>query len=339
MDSLSFLEQAPSGAPQPVYVVHGDEDFLRRRVLDALKQRVLGSDDNAAFGFSAYPGDKAVWTAILDELQTLPFLSQQRMVSIESADTFVTAHRPQLEKYVQSPPRGGVLVLEVKSWPSNTRLYRLLDGAASLSCKSLTGPKLAEWCRRWSSAQYSKQLTTAAAQLLVDLVGPEMGLLDQELAKLSVYVGDAARIDTEDVDRLVGNNRAENTFQIFELIGQGNAAGALALLDRLFGQGEKPIALLGAFSWQLRKLGQAARLAANGRPMAEAISRAGLFKAREAEQLLRHLGRHRAYRLFDWLLSCDLGMKGECELPPETQLERLVVRLAVPNRETAAKPR
>jgi DNA polymerase-3 subunit delta len=337
MDSLTFLEQLAPAAPQPVYVVHGDEDFLRRRVLDALKQRILGKDDNAAFGFSAFPGDKAVWFSILDELQTLPFLSQRRMVSIESADTFITAHRAQLEKYVQSPPAGGVLVLEVRSWPATTRLYRLLDGPASLSCKSLTGGKLSEWCRRWSSAQHGKQLTTSAAQLLVDLVGPEMGLLDQELAKLAVYVGEAARIDGEDVDRLVGNNRAENTFQIFDLIAQGNAAGALALLDKLFGQGEKPIALLGAFSWQLRKLAQAARLVSIGRPMAEAISRAGLFKAREAEQLLKHLGRRRAYRLFDWLLSCDLGMKGECELPPETQLERLVVRLAAPNRETARR--
>src|SRR5207248_3170351 len=98
----------------------------------------------------------------------------------------------------------------------------------------------------------------------------------------------------------------------------------------VLGQGEKPIAILGAFSWQLRKLGQAMRLTGNGTPLNAAISRAGLFKAREAEQFLKHLGRRRAYRLFDWLLECDLGLKGESELPPRVQLERLVVRLAQP---------
>jgi DNA polymerase-3 subunit delta len=158
-----------------------------------------------------------------------------------------------------------------------------------------------------------------------------MGLLDQELAKLAVYVGNKARIDAEDVDRLVGSSRAEETFQIFERIGQGDAAAALTMLDRLLGQGEKPIALLGAFSWQLRRLAQAARLAGQGTSLTEALSRVGLFRAREAEVLLRHLGRRRAYRLFDWLLEVDLGLKGESELPPNTQLERLVVRLAVPN--------
>jgi DNA polymerase-3 subunit delta len=206
----------------------------------------------------------------------------------------------------------------------------MIGDGSSISCKALTGAKLAEWCRRWCSSQHGKQLTVPASQLLIDLIGPEMGLLDQEIAKLAVYAGEAARISEEDVDRLVGNNRSENTFKIFDAIAQGDAAGALALLDHLFGQGEKPIAMLGAFSWQLRKLGQAMRLVGNGVPLNAAIARAGLFKAREAELLLRHLGRRRSYRLFDWLLECDLGMKGECELPPRIQLERLVVRLAVP---------
>src|SRR5690349_14407939 len=122
MDSLSFLEQGGKGEPLPVYVVHGDEDFLRRRVLDALRSRVLGSDENAAFGLTTFPGEKATWAGVLVELQTLPFLSPRRLVVVESADPFVSAHRSQLEKYVGQPAPHGVLVLDVKSWPSNTRL-------------------------------------------------------------------------------------------------------------------------------------------------------------------------------------------------------------------------
>jgi hypothetical protein len=36
-------------------------------------------------------------------------------------------------------------------------------------------------------------------------------------------------------------------------------------------------------------------------------------------------------RLYDWLLEADLGMKGGSALPPRTLLERLVLRLALPN--------
>src|SRR5262249_27654591 len=209
----------------------------------------------------------------------------------------------------------------------------LLDGPSAIACKALTGARLAEWCRQWASGQHKKQLLVAAAQLLVDLVGADMGLLAQEIAKLAVYAGDAARIGPEDVDKVVGNNGAENTFKIFDSIGKGDPAGALTLLDRLLGQGEEPIRLLGAFGWQLRRLAQAARLNALGTPLASAVEQVGFppFKSRECEQLMRHLGRRRLERLYDWLLEADLGMKGASQLPPRTILERLVLRLALPN--------
>jgi hypothetical protein len=52
-------------------------------------------------------------------------------------------------------------------------------------------------------------------------------------------------------------------------------------------------------------------------------------KAR-AEGLLRHLGRRRLDKLYDWLLETDLGMKGSSQLPQRVLLERLVVRRARP---------
>ncbi len=330
MDSLTFLEQIPGAEPRAVYAVHGDEDFLRRQVLAALRARVLG-DGADAFGLSVHPGDRAVWHVVHDELRTLPFLSPRRLVVVENADPFVSTYRSQLEKYVAAPSANGVLVLDVKTWAANTRLYKLLDGASSVVCKALSGPKLAEWCRRYASSEHKKQLLVPAAQLLVDLVGADMGLLAQEIAKLAVYVGEAARIGAEDVDRLVGNSRAENTFKIFERIGKGDAAGALGLLDRLLGQGEEPLRLLGAFGWQLRRLAQAARLNAQGTPLGRALEEVGLRNARDAEQQMRHLGRRRLDRLYDWLIEADLGMKGASQLPPRTLLERLVVRLARPN--------
>jgi DNA polymerase-3 subunit delta len=159
-----------------------------------------------------------------------------------------------------------------------------------------------------------------------------MGLLDSELGKLAVYAGSAPKIDARDVDQLVGRSRAENTWLIFDLIGAGKAAEALTFLDRLLDQGEDPIGLLGAFSWRLRQLAQATRLNSQGVPLQDALTRAGVKdfpKARQAaEQQMRHLGRRRLDRLYDWLLETDQGLKGGSALPPRTQLERLVLRLA-----------
>ncbi len=328
MDSLAFLDRGERAKISPFMVLHGDEAFLKRQVLLALRQRVLGveADDLA---LSTHAGDKAVFAAIFDELQTLPFFSKRRLVVIDNADPFVSKCRGLLEKKVQHMPATGVLVLDVKSWPSNTRLAKLVDDAATIVCKAPAAFRLPPWCVRWA-AQYGKQLTQPAATLLVDLVGAEMGLLDQELQKLAIYVGARPLIEPADVDQLVGHSRSENTFKIFDALGAGQTSAALALLGRLFEQGEEPLQILGAFSYQLRKLAKAGLLAQQGQPLAAALEQAGIppFAVRSGEQQLRHLGRRRANRLYDWLLETDFGLKGGSPLPAKTLLERLVIRLA-----------
>jgi DNA polymerase-3 subunit delta len=331
MDCLAFLARSPKGQPEPIYVLAGDEDFLKRRASTVLTSWVLGGEDG--YGLSEYPGETAEWAAVRDELSTLPFFGPHRLIVIENADPFVTRFRAQLEKYVASPAMAGVLVLEVKSWPSTTRLAKQL-ASTTISCKAPAAARVPAWCAEWVKSEHGKQLTTAAAQLLVDLVGTDMGLLDQELAKLAVYIGKAARIDVEDVDRLVGRGQTANVFKVFDAIGSGQPAEALAILDQLLTSGEEPFRVMAAFSLQLRRLAQAASLASQGATLADAFDRAGIpawpAARQSCEQQLRHLGGHRAGQLFDWLLEVDLGMKGSSSLPPRTLLERLLVRMAEP---------
>jgi DNA polymerase-3 subunit delta len=334
MDALTFLERADKTRPLSFYVVHGDEVFLERLVLQTLRKLVLG-DAEDAFGVSTFPGDKAEWATVLDEVRTLPFLGPRRLVIVEQADSFVSRERARLEKFVatlDSNPLPGVLVLSVQTWAANTKLAKAVPDNRTIVCKTPSTTQLPEWCMKWCAAQYGKQLAGTAARLLVDLVGPQMGLLDQELSKLAAYAGSAGRIDAPDVDHLVGQSRTENTWKIFDLIGEAKPGEAVAFLDRLLDQGEEPIRLLGAFSMQLRRVAQAARLCVQGVALSEALERAQVppFGRRSAEKQLRHLGKQRLNQIFDWLLAADMGLKGSSQLPPRLLLERLVVQLARP---------
>lgn len=331
MEAFTFLESAGKSKPRPVYVLAGDEAFLKREVRATLEKLLIG-DADPAFAVSAIPGERGEWPAIRSELDTLPFLSPRRVVVVESADAFVTKYRPALEKYVAEPSQVGTLVLDVKSWPSNTKLAKLVPDYATINCKSPSEPKLVSWSRERARSAYGKSFDADAAGWLVQLAGTEMGVLDQELAKLAVYVGDTKAIMREDVDRLVGRSRNADTFAIFDAIAAGRSGDALAILERLIEQGEDPLALLGAFSWQLRQLGQVNRYLKSGLTPAAAIDRAEVkpFNRGRVDGLLRHLGRRRLDMLYDWLLEADLGMKGSSQLPPRLTLERLVVNLARP---------
>jgi DNA polymerase-3 subunit delta len=226
------------------------------------------------------------------------------------------------------------LLLDVKTWPSNTRLAKMVPNAATIVCKAPPPYKMAAWCSEWSAARHGKQLPPAAAQLLLDLVGPEMGQLDQELEKLAIFVGTRARIEPGDVEKLVGQSRAENIWKILDAVAEDKPGQALQMLDRLFDQGEEPMRVLGALGMQLRRLAQAARRATQGGSLAAALDAAGVppFAAAAAERQLRHLGRGRAARLYDWLLELNWGLRGGNPLPERIQFEKLLVRMAAASR-------
>jgi DNA polymerase-3 subunit delta len=330
MDALTFLNKAAKAKPQPLYVLVGDEAFLKRQALDALEKHLLG-DADPAFAWTVLP-ITAGWSTVRAELDTLPFLSPRRVVVVEQADPFVTDHRATLEKYVGQPSKSGTLILDVKSWPSNTKLAKLVPDAATIVCKAPSDARLAPWCAEWAKTRHGKRLDADAAGWLVELAGADMGLLDQEIAKLAVYVGDAPAITRDDVGQLAGHSRAAETFKIFDAIGAGQPAEALAILHRLFEQKEEPLKLLGAFSWQLRRLAKVSHYARQGRSLAAAMEEAGVqpFARAGVERQLKHLGLRRLGRLYDWLLEADLEMKSSGHLPERVILERLVVRLARP---------
>jgi DNA polymerase III subunit delta len=331
MDSLAFLDRATRASPEPIYVLHGDEDFLKRQVLAGIRKRSLEAESDS-FGLSFYSGDKITFAEIRDELETLPFAGSRRLVVVEGADPFVTAARTLLEKYFSQPAATGTLVLDVKTWRSDTKLAKLLKDNATIVCKAIPAYRLPSWCVKWMAAQHGKRLSPDAADLLVELVGTDMGQLDQEMCKLAIYVGSANQVDAKDVDKIIGRGRVENMWKIFDAIGSGQTGTALAILDRLFEQGEEPLRILGAFSMQLRRLAQVARRSRQGQPLVRAMSEAGVphFAQKGCELQLKHLGQERAEQLYDWLLEVDVSLKSTTHLPARTLLERLVVRLARP---------
>jgi DNA polymerase-3 subunit delta len=330
MEALAFLE-SKSKEPAPVYAVHGDEDFLKRQVIQAIRARVFGTDADE-FGLSTYAGDTAQWPEILAELETRPFLGPQRLVVIENADPFVTQARPALEKYFANPASTGILVLELRSFPSTTRLAKSLPASASIACKALPPARAIDWSKHWASQRYKQTISLAAARLLVELVGPELGLLDQELAKLSIYAGPGQPIGEKEVDLLVGNSSEANTFKVFDAIAAGDTQAAMQVIDRVLAQGDDPLRVLGAFSYQLRQLVQTVRLTEQGQRIREAFDTLGVppYGRPRLEQLARHLGKKRIDRLYQWLLETDQALKSTSQLPPRVLLERLVARLAQP---------
>src|SRR5262245_48020458 len=155
MDALAYLSKTSKSKLQPVYALMGDEEFLKRRIRESIVANALG-DADPSFALSVYSGEKLDLSTVLNDLNTLPFLSPCRVVSAEPADKFVTEHRAGLEKYVAQPSSSGVLILDVKSFPETTKLAKAMPDAAKITCKAPYSNKLPAWCIEWAKSRHGK---------------------------------------------------------------------------------------------------------------------------------------------------------------------------------------
>ncbi|MFM7098765.1 MAG: DNA polymerase III subunit delta [Gemmataceae bacterium] len=328
MEVEQFLKNQSKLEPQPIYVITGSEDYLRRKAGKALKHQILAG--NEELGLASFVGDKSSFAEVREEITTVSFFGGKRLAWVEQADDFISKNRPALEKYFQTPSNNGVLILETSSWPSNTKLSKMLAKEALITCEAPNRKDaLVSWCISQARDIHEKPIANDAANLLVELIGSDLGRLDQEIAKLSCYAAENPKITSRDVDILVGQGHFEKIWILFDYIGQGNHSAAFQLLFELFEQGEEPMKILGAFSSQLRKLATAGRIAMQGKPMAFAIEKAGFFTFAKsgAEAQLRKIGRNKINKVLSWLTETDMGMKGSSQIPPTVLMEKLLAKL------------
>lgn len=349
MDSMATVEHG-------VAVFWGDELFLKRLALSQVKR--AGSEDPP----TCFVGTSAVWRDVFDELSTYSLFNSGgiRRVVVEDADKrtergaedFVSKNRSELEAYVEKPQKTAVLILDVLKWPSNTRLSKLVaQHGLTVDCrppqlargktKSLDTKKLCQWLVRWAQQQHQVVLEPEAANSLVEMIGPEIGLLDQEIAKLSLYLEVGEKITRELVHDLVGGWQTKTTWELLDAAASGDACEALRQLDRLLQSGQHPNALFGQISWALRRYAAATRIfeqaEREGRrvTLSDALQQAGFRNwpqgtLQRAEKALKQLRRERAGKFYHWLLEVDLALKGSHSTPSRSRfvLEQLFLRMA-----------
>jgi DNA polymerase III subunit delta len=332
MNALKWLRESGQQPVRSVYAVFGDDAYLIRESIKALVSTVLPGEESGA-AVSRFVGSQTSLAQVLDEVCTLAFFSRLRLVVVEEADSFISKYRKELEGFVEHHRGSGILLFQSKQWLATTKLAKLVDKIGlAIDCSGPPESELAGWLIQLARTRDDAQLDPDAARLLVELVGPETGILAAEVEKLAVYAGDSKRIDRQDVAKLVGAGRVEKIWKALDAATTGQGRMALEHLDNLLAAGESAVGLLAAMSTSLLKLHHAGRLRTARVNLDEACRIAGVYPKAVGRQHA-HLGPSRVDQLPAWLLQADLDLKGGSLLEPRVVLEQLLVRLALPRKD------
>jgi len=238
-----------------IYIIAGKEDSLVNAQCRELLDKLI-EPQQRAIGLSIYQGSEVTIAEVLDELRTLPFLTDKRVVVVKQADDFISKYRPFLEKYFDNPCPTARLVLVVTTWQSSTKLAKKLPQVGQLI--NVAAPKrwqLPAHLVEYAHSTYHKKLDKDTAELLVDFAGDDLPRLYGEVDKLALYIGEDKTITTDHVESLVGHNRVFDAFEVIDAVTTGDIGQAIERLRNMFAADKSAeYTVVGAFAYHIRQM-------------------------------------------------------------------------------------
>ncbi len=245
----ALLRSLKKGAPDPVYLLHGDEDVLKDEAIRALLDAAV---DPAARDFNLdirFAGDldAEAFNALVN---TPPMLAARRAVVVRGAEQVgkrKSKLREELVRYLAAPNPTTLLVLVAAAGEEPDAELAKSGGVTLVALEPLAPERVSRWVTHHATTLHLT-LDPDAVELLVAAVGNELGALARELEKLAGLAGERAAT-AADVTALVGVRRGETVHDLVEAALERRAARAAQLVEPVLEQagmsGVKILTLLG----------------------------------------------------------------------------------------------
>lgn len=255
-----LLRALASGERGGVFFLFGDEEFLKEEVVERIVEAHL-DPVTRDFNFDLLRGDELDVEALASMIQTPPMMAEWRVVLVRDAQGLASSPRARavVEAVLDRPIPGLALVL-VAQLPERTKAKfydELKKKARAVEFNRLSPGDAPGWLME-RAREEGIELEPEAARALAAAVGPEMGILVRELAKLRDYVGERGRITRGDVEAAVGSVPRVDRWEWFDLVGAGKFREARASLPVLFDSGETGVGLVIGLGTQFLRLAIAA---------------------------------------------------------------------------------
>jgi len=338
------------------YVFHGQDEFSQSEQLAAFKAK-LGDPSLVVLNTSTFDGRTVTLGELRHACDAIPFLADVRLVIVEGWLTYLASRRGAAEKMAggesakDEPPASARKVLEdliayLPHLPETTRLVfvepkKMRDNHPLLLLaksdpkrgivKAFEPPKgdaLLDWITARARG-HGGAISFPAAQLLAQVIGNDLRLLDGEIAKLMSYVGSTRPIGEADVRLLTPYAGEADIFQMVDALGQRTGDEAVVLVHRLLDGGKHPLELLSMIARQFRLLIQAKELVGQGRRADSIAQELGvpLFVANKLVNQARNFTLPQLEAIYRRLLETDIAIKTG-ELDGTLALDLLVAGLA-----------
>lgn len=251
-------ESLPAG-----YFFYGEDTYPAERFIRDV-QTLLIPSEAGDFRPDLFYLDETGWADILDSARTMPFLFfPWRIIIVRNPEKkpdadkggekdkeakLVSAVEEKLLKaYFASPPYRTLMVVilpgKIRKDHQMVRVFSSLPGVVVKELKP-PGPKQIRPWMEQKARSVGKALTEEAARRLLEIVGCDYKLMENEIEKLAVFVDERKTIDAADVDQATAWVREFDSYELDNALLKAELRECLIVLDNLFKASNRPEQIL-----------------------------------------------------------------------------------------------
>ena len=251
-----------SGQFKSVYLIYGEEDYLRKQYKDRMREALIGDD---TMNYNYYEGKGISVKELIDVGETLPFFNERRLILVENSG-FFSSSQEELAGYLKEKPETTCFLFVEKDVDKRNKLFKTVSSLGYAA--NMTAPD-ERTLIRWISGILKKEqrfMREDAMRHFLERIDTDMENIRRELDKLVVYTDGAQEITVGDIDEVCTVYTESQVFDMVRSVAEKQQSKALELYYDLIAQKEAPMRILYWITRQFNQLYQIKDLQSKGYP-------------------------------------------------------------------------
>ena len=236
----------------PVYFLAGEENFLLEDCLKRI-EKVINTDD---LNREIFQATESSGNDILNSVETLPFLTDKRIVILKMASKLKNDDFKIITKIIENPVDTTCFIIvfpdKIKNSTSKRKdlieLCEESDKCYCVDCKKMYEKEVKVFIQEEFNNR-GKTVESDVVQQIVDDAGLDLQNVSSEIEKISLYLGnDKKNVTVEDFVKISGFTKEINIFMLTNSVEEKNLKQSLFIVEQMLKSGESAISILSAIS-------------------------------------------------------------------------------------------
>jgi DNA polymerase-3 subunit delta len=330
-DLTTLNARLQSEGPAPVYLVHGEERLL----VDGAVRAILAAavdDPSDAMSVSRFDLSEPQVDVrqVIDGCRSIGLFATRQVVLVRGAEAVAKrkGDGSLVLSYLEAPDPSTTLVLVAGQIDGRLSLVKMIAKVGEvLHYDSLKAREVPQWIVG-EARRLGHNVDFPTANLIADLAGHKLGLLQLVVDQLSLYVGPGAPITRGDVEVSLAATREHSIFELVDAVGERRMVPAIGHLHAMLSHKEPPLRILAMLTRHFRQLWQVQEARALSKDVHTIQKELSLHQF-VAKKLYAQCGRFDAVtlrRTYDRLYLTNLQLKSK-GFDEALVMERLVMDL------------